>query len=55
MKPFVIGCKAWLFSYTPKDAAASAQHYSLVETAKINGHEPYTWLSHAQSARTMKH
>lgn len=46
IKPFVIGRKAWVFSDTPKGAAASAQHYSLVETAKINGQEPYTWLRH---------
>ena len=44
IKPFVIGRKAWLFSDTPKGAAGSAQLYSLVETAKINGQEPYTWL-----------
>ena len=25
---------------------ASAQIYSLVETAKVNGQEPYTWLRH---------
>ncbi|GAB1617457.1 Mobile element protein [Pseudomonas sp. NGC7] len=41
IKPFVIGRKAWLFSETPKGAAASAQLYSLVETAKINGQELY--------------
>lgn len=46
IKPFVIGRKAWLFSDTPKGATASAQIYSLVETAKINGQEPYTWLRH---------
>jgi transposase len=46
IKPFVIGRKAWLFSDTPKGAAASAQIYSLVETAKANGQEPYTWLRH---------
>ena len=46
IKPFVIGRKAWLFSDTPKGAAAIAQIYSLVETAKINGQEPYTWLRH---------
>ena len=46
IKPFVIGRKAWLFSDTPKGAAASAQIYSLVETAKVNGQEPYTWLRH---------
>ncbi len=46
IKPFVIGRKAWLFSDTPKGAIASAQIYSLVETAKVNGQEPYTWLRH---------
>lgn len=46
IKPFVIGRKAWLFSDTPKGATASAQLYSLVETAKANGQEPYTWLRH---------
>ncbi|MDQ7967922.1 IS66 family transposase, partial [Pseudomonas plecoglossicida] len=34
IRPFVIGRKAWLFSDTPKGAVASAQIYSLVETAK---------------------
>lgn len=46
IKPFVIGRKAWLFSDTPKGATASAQIYSLLETAKVNGQEPYTWLRH---------
>jgi transposase len=46
VKPFVIGRKAWLFSDTPKGATASAQIYSLVGTAKVNGQEPYTWLRH---------
>ena len=46
IKPFVIGRKAWLFSDTPKGATASAQIYSLVETAKANGQEPYMWLRH---------
>ncbi len=46
IKPFVIGRKAWRFSDTPKGATASAQIYSLVETAKVNGQEPYTWQRH---------
>ncbi|WP_455230384.1 IS66 family transposase [Geopseudomonas aromaticivorans] len=46
IRPFVIGRKNWLFSDTPKGATASAQLYSLVETAKANGQEPYTWLRH---------
>ena len=36
VKPFVIGRKAWLFSYTETGANASAILYSLVETAKAN-------------------
>ncbi len=46
IKPFVIGRKAWLFSDIVNGAAASAKIYSLVETAKVNGQEPYTWLRH---------
>lgn len=34
IRPFVIGRKSWLFSDTPKGATASAQIYSLIETAK---------------------
>src|SRR5471032_234856 len=46
IRPFVIGRKNWLFSDTPRGAKASAQLYSLVETAKANGQEPYAWLRH---------
>lgn len=44
VKPFVIGRKAWLFANTKTGAQASAALYSLVETAKINGLEPYDYL-----------
>lgn len=44
IRPFVIGRKAWMFSDTPAGANSSAIIYSLVETAKANGLEPYTWL-----------
>jgi transposase len=33
-----------MFSDTPAGAHASALIYSLIETAKANGLEPYTWL-----------
>lgn len=46
IRPFVIGRKNWLFSATPNGATASAHLYSLVETAKANGREPYAWLRH---------
>lgn len=44
IRPFVVGRKGWLFSDTPGGAHASAVVYSLIETAKANGLEPYTWL-----------
>ncbi|ERS84152.1 hypothetical protein Q672_19400 [Marinobacter sp. EVN1] len=46
IRPFVIGRKNWLFSDTSKGAHASALLYSLIETAKANGQEPYAWLRH---------
>ena len=44
IRPFVIGRKAWLFSNSQKGAHASANLYSLVETAKACGLEPYQYL-----------
>lgn len=44
IRPFVIGRKAWLFADTPSGATASARLYSLVETAKANGVEPWRYL-----------
>ncbi len=47
IRPFVVGRRNWLFSDTPAGANASAILYSLIETAKANGREPYMWLRHA--------
>jgi transposase len=44
IRPFVVGRKNWLFADTPAGAYASAALYSMVETAKANGHEPYWYL-----------
>lgn len=44
IKPFVIGRKNWLFANTEAGAHASALLYSLVETARINGLNPYDYL-----------
>ena len=44
IRPFVIGRKNWLFSATPRGAHASASLYSLIETAKANGLEPYHYV-----------
>jgi hypothetical protein len=45
IKPFVIGRKNWLFSYTASGAKASAILYSLIETAKANGIIPFDYLN----------
>ena len=45
IRPFAIGRKAWLFCDTPAGASASAIHYSLIETAKLHGLEPYDYLN----------
>jgi transposase len=44
IRPFVIGRKNWLFSYTENGANSSAALYSLIETAKANSKEPYKYL-----------
>ena len=44
IKPFVIGRKNWLFCNTPKGAGSSAVIYSIIETAKENGLNPYKYL-----------
>jgi len=44
IRPFVIGRKNWLFSQSVKGVNASANLYSLIETAKANGLEPYAYL-----------
>lgn len=44
IRPFVIGRKNWLFSGSPNGARASSALYSLIETAKANGLEPYRYL-----------
>jgi len=44
IRPFVIGRKNWLFSGSPKGAKAAAGLYSLIETAKAGGLEPYDYL-----------
>jgi len=46
IRPFVIGRKNWLFSGSPLGAHASAGIYSLIETAKANGHDPFHYLAY---------
>lgn len=44
IRPFAVGRKNWLFHGSPSGAEAGALFYSLIETAKLNGLEPYSYL-----------
>ena len=44
IRPFAIGRKNWMFSDSQSGAKASAMYYSIIETAKANGLEPYVYL-----------
>ena len=44
IRPFAVGRKNWMFSTSVQGAKASANLYSLVETAKAHGLEPYAYL-----------
>ncbi len=46
IRPFAVGRRNWLFADTSRGAKASATVYSLIETAKANGLEPYDYLQH---------
>jgi transposase len=45
VRPFAVGRKNWLFSASQKGARASANLYSLIETAKANQLEPLAYLT----------
>jgi transposase len=44
IRPFAIGRKNWMFSDSQRGAKASAMYYSVIETAKANGLEPFMYL-----------
>jgi transposase len=44
IRPFVVGRKNWLFAGSPNGADAAATLYSLIETAKACGLDPYQYL-----------
>ena len=49
IRPFTVGRKNWTFCGSPEGANASACVYSLVETAKVNGLNPYKYLEYILS------
>lgn len=56
IKPFVIGRKNFLFANTPLGAHSSAVIYSLIETAKETGLDPFRYLAWVlETAPTMDH
>jgi transposase len=46
IRPFTLGRKNWLFSGSPRGATASATVYTIIETAKANGLNPYKYLQY---------
>jgi transposase len=44
VRPYALGRKNWLFCNVPAGAKASAAVYSIVETAKANGLNPFEYL-----------
>ncbi len=44
IRPFVVGRKNWLFAGSPNGADAAATLYSLIQTAKACGLDPYQYL-----------
>ena len=44
IRPYVVGRKNYLFAGHPNGANAGATFYSLIETAKANGLEPFAYL-----------
>jgi len=46
IRPFAIGRRNWLFSASTDGAHTNARFYSLIETCKLHGHEPYAYLTY---------
>jgi len=47
MPPIAIGRKNYLFLGSEKGGKSAAICYSLIETCKLNGVNPQSWLTHA--------
>jgi transposase len=45
IRPFVVGRKNWLFNKSPEGADSSCGMYSLIQTAKRNGLNPFKYLN----------
>jgi hypothetical protein len=45
IRPFVMGRKNWVMSGSPAGAKSSCELYTLIETAKANGWNPFKYLA----------
>ena len=45
MRPWAMGRKAWLFAGSELAGQRAAMVMSLVQSAKLNGHDPWAYLS----------
>jgi transposase len=56
IRPFVVGRKNWLISGSPRGADASCALYSLIQSAKLNGLNPFAYLHYVFThAATLSH
>ncbi|ASJ70363.1 IS66 family transposase [Granulosicoccus antarcticus] len=46
VRPFAVGRRSWLFADTPAGAKASAIFFTLIESAKANGLEPFDYIKY---------
>jgi len=45
IKPWAMGRKAWMFVGSEQAGQRAAAVMSLVQSARLNGHDPYAYLS----------
>lgn len=46
IRPYAVGRRSWLFNFTPSGAEAAMTYYTLIETARLNGANPYIYLTY---------
>ena len=46
IRAIALGRKNWLFNGSERGGRSAAVAYTLIETAKLNGVDPQTWLTH---------
>ena len=44
IRPWALGCKNWLFAGSLRSGKRAAAIMSLIQSARLNGHDPYAYL-----------